>query len=230
MADELQINIIKKGKGDSAETGQQVSVHYEGKLTDGTVFDASRPRGTPFTFTLGQGQVIQGWDEGVKGMKVGEVRTLIIPPELGYGLRGAGGVIPPNATLEFEVELMAISTPATLGEADPDALLDAQKDGVIIIDIRRENEWVETGIIKGVETITAFTETGQLHPEFQERFMAVVENPETAIMLVCRSGTRTGNLGNALISQLGFGNVSHLSDGMIGWMEQGMKTVPFKPE
>ena len=135
MADELQINIIKKGKGDSAETGQQVSVHYEGKLTDGTVFDASRPRGTPFTFTLGEGQVIQGWDEGVKGMKVGEVRTLIIPPELGYGLRGAGGVIPPNATLEFEVELMAISTPATLGEADPDALLDAQKDGVIIIDI-----------------------------------------------------------------------------------------------
>ncbi len=110
MADELQINIIKKGKGDSAETGQQVSVHYEGKLTDGTVFDASRPRGTPFTFTLGEGQVIQGWDEGVKGMKVGEVRTLIIPPELGYGLRGAGGVIPPNATLEFEVELMAIST------------------------------------------------------------------------------------------------------------------------
>ena len=230
MADELQIDILTKGKGDSAEIGQQVSVHYEGKLTDGTIFDASRPRGAPFTFTVGAGQVIQGWDEGVKGMKVGEVRKLIIPPELGYGLRGAGGVIPPNATLEFEVELMAISTPATLAEANPDGLLEAQKKGVIIIDIRREDEWAATGIIEGVETITAFTQDGQIHPEFQERFMAVVETPETPIMLVCRSGNRTGNLGNALISQLGFSNVSHLSKGMLGWLEDGMKTVPFKAE
>jgi len=230
MADELQIDILTEGTGDSAEIGQQVSVHYEGKLSDGTIFDSSRPRGAPFSFTLGAGQVIQGWEEGVKGMKVGEVRTLIIPPELGYGLRGAGGVIPPNATLEFEVELMAITTPATLGQASIDDLKQARENGVIIIDIRREEEWIETGIIEGAEAITAFTQSGQLHPDFQERFMAAVESPETAIMLVCRSGNRTSNLGNALISQLGFSNVSHLSGGMLGWLEVGQKTIPFKAE
>ena len=230
MAAELQIEIITEGTGDSAEMGQQVSVHYEGKLTDGTVFDASRPRGAPFSFTLGAGQVIQGWEEGVTGMKIGEVRKLIIPPELGYGLRGAGGVIPPNATLEFEVELMAISTPATLGQASIDDLKQAQENGVIIIDIRREDEWIETGIIEGAEAITAFTQTGQLHPEFQEKFMAAVEGADTPIMLVCRSGNRTSNLGNALIEQLGFTDVSHLEGGMLHWLGKGQKTIPFTTE
>ena len=104
----LQIEEIKLGDGDSAAAGQFVSVHYTGWLTDGTKFDSSKDRNEPFDFPLGRRTVIAGWDEGVQGMRVGGVRKLTIPPQLGYGARGAGGVIPPNATLVFEVELLDI--------------------------------------------------------------------------------------------------------------------------
>lgn len=97
------------GSGAEAVAGKTVSVHYTGKLTDGTKFDSSLDRGDPFSFRLGAGQVIKGWDQGVAGMKVGGKRMLTIPPELGYGARGAGGVIPPNATLVFEVELLGVT-------------------------------------------------------------------------------------------------------------------------
>jgi len=105
---ELEITDIEPGDGAEAAAGHQVDVHYTGWLTDGTKFDSSLDRGQPFSFQLGGGQVIQGWDRGVVGMKVGGKRKLVIPPELGYGTRGAGGVIPPNATLVFEVQLLAV--------------------------------------------------------------------------------------------------------------------------
>ena len=105
----LQIEEVRLGDGDSAATGQFVSVHYTGWLTDGSKFDSSKDRDEPFEFSLGQRMVIAGWDEGVQGMRVGGVRKLTIPPQLGYGARGAGGVIPPNATLVFEVELLDIN-------------------------------------------------------------------------------------------------------------------------
>jgi len=96
------------GTGAQAEDGKNVSVHYTGKLQDGTVFDSSHSRGEPITFKLGIGQVIKGWDEGIALMKVGGKAQLIIPSGLGYGERGAGGVIPPNATLVFDVELVDV--------------------------------------------------------------------------------------------------------------------------
>ncbi|GAB2180241.1 FKBP-type peptidyl-prolyl cis-trans isomerase [Denitratisoma sp. agr-D3] len=105
----LVIEEIVVGEGDVAEVGHQVSVHYTGWLTDGQKFDSSLDRDEPFEFPLGKRWVIAGWDEGVQGMKVGGKRKLTIPPELGYGPRGAGGVIPPNATLVFEVELLGLS-------------------------------------------------------------------------------------------------------------------------
>jgi len=99
---------IKAGTGAEAVAGKTVSVHYEGKLLDGKVFDSSFERGTPIEFKLGVGQVIKGWDEGIALMKVGGQAALTIPSELGYGERGAGGIIPPNAMLIFEVELVAV--------------------------------------------------------------------------------------------------------------------------
>ncbi len=111
----LQMEDTVVGTGAEARAGQNVRVHYTGWLYDpaaannrGRKFDSSKDRGQPFGFGLGQGQVIRGWDEGVQGMKVGGTRVLTIPPEMGYGARGAGGVIPPNATLVFEVELLSV--------------------------------------------------------------------------------------------------------------------------
>jgi FKBP-type peptidyl-prolyl cis-trans isomerase FkpA len=108
----LQYEDTLVGDGAEAQAGQHVSVHYTGWLYNegvkGAKFDSSKDRNDPFQFGLGGGQVIQGWDEGVQGMKVGGTRVLIIPPQLGYGARGAGGVIPPNATLMFEVELLGV--------------------------------------------------------------------------------------------------------------------------
>ncbi|HET7098689.1 MAG TPA: FKBP-type peptidyl-prolyl cis-trans isomerase [Patescibacteria group bacterium] len=106
--DKLIIEDEKVGTGTEAVSGKKITVNYSGTLTDGTKFDSSYDRGAPFAFTLGIGEVIQGWDQGFAGMKVGGKRKLTIPSSMGYGASGAGGVIPPNATLVFEVELLKV--------------------------------------------------------------------------------------------------------------------------
>lgn len=104
----LKITDVKKGTGAEAADGKKVTVHYTGTLENGTKFDSSRDRGSPFPFVLGSGMVIAGWEQGVKGMKVGGIRKLVIPPNLAYGNRSVGGVIPPNSTLLFEIELLKV--------------------------------------------------------------------------------------------------------------------------
>lgn len=116
MTEPLQITDMVVGDGPEAKKGTRIRVHYTGRLADGTVFDSSVTRGEPFEFNLGAGQVIRGWDEGFAGMKVGGKRKLVIAPEYGYGEYGAGGVIPPNATLEFEVELLGVQEIPQPGE------------------------------------------------------------------------------------------------------------------
>ena len=226
-AEYLKIETIREGSGTIAETGLKVEVHYTGKLTDGSVFDSSVARGQPFSFILGQGQVIKGWEEGILGMRIGEIRVLTIPPELGYGAQGAGNAIPPHATLLFEVELLRVHTPPSLGQASVDAVQSAQTKGAIIIDIRREEEWRETGILDGAHTVTAFTKEGKLHPDFQSKFFALVQLPDTPVYLYCRTGNRTTSLGNALVDQVGFSNVTHLSTGIVGWKKAGKPVVAF---
>ncbi len=108
MPDGLKYVDLKIGSGPQPSAGQTVRVHYVGRLLDGTKFDSSRDRGQPFEFALGQGSVIAGWDEGVKTMRVGGRRKLIVPPQLGYGAQGAGDKIPPDATLVFDIELLGI--------------------------------------------------------------------------------------------------------------------------
>ena len=211
-----------------AETGMQVSVHYQGRLEDGTIFDDSHKRGEPISFTLGRGQVIKGWEQGIEGMAVGETRTLTIPPELGYGEQGAGDVIPPNATLIFDVELVSASVPATLSDYNSAELKQAQQDGAVIIDIRDENEWAQTGIIAGAQTITAFSPSGGIHPEFLDKFRAVAPTPETAVVLYCHSGGRSAMLGRALVEQLGFKEAAQLTGGIVAWAEAGEETVSYQ--
>ena len=108
MENSLNIDIIKEGSGSAIQSGQTAVVHYIGTFVDGTKFDSSVDRGVPLSFTIDAGEVIKGWDQGVVGMKIGEKRKLQIPPELGYGASGAGGVIPPNAILMFEIDLLEI--------------------------------------------------------------------------------------------------------------------------
>ena len=225
---DLKTETIIQGSGSKAELGMRVQVHYTGKLDDGTVFDSSVPRGEPFVFTLGQRQVIQGWEEGILGMLVGETRILTIPPALAYGSSGAGDIIPPNATLIFDVQLLATSWPPSLKELTTEQLLDAQKSGSVIIDIRSLNEWVETGIIAGAETVTAFSANGNLHSDFRKKFFSIIKSKDTPIVLYCRSGNRSKRLGDALVNQGNYTNVSHLSKGIIGWQKDGENTIVLK--
>ena len=226
LPQQAEIDLMDNTTTIIAEKHMQVSVHYQGRLEDGTIFDDSHKRGEPITFTLGKGQVIKGWDQGIEGMAVGEKRTLTIPPELGYGEQGAGDVIPPNATLIFDVELVAASIPATLTDLDVAGFKAAMAQGTLIIDIRNESEWQQTGIIEGAKQITGFSESGGVHPEFLEKFRAVAPTQDTALAIYCHSGGRSSGLGRALVEQLGYKNVSHLEGGITSWSDAGEQTVP----
>ncbi len=228
FASELRVETLVEGTGIQATENMKVTVHYEGRLEDGTIFDASKPRGRPFSFTIGAGQVIEGWELGVTGMKVGGQRRLTIPPNLAYGKNGAGDVIPPNATIVFEIELLSVTEAIVLGQTDPEELIVAQRQGVAIVDIRRESEWLETGIIDGASTITAFQQDGSIHPDFLQRFNLLVSTKQTPVLLYCRTGNRTTKLGNAIIEQLGFTNVSHLNGGIVRWKKEGKPTINYK--
>jgi rhodanese-related sulfurtransferase len=217
----FEVTTVKEGSGVAAKAGDIVSVHYTGTLTDGTRFDYSRDRDSPFTFTLGAGQVIQGWDQGVAGMKRGEQRRLVVPPEMGYGSR-AVSVIPANSTLLFDVELLDILSYTDIDNAGLKALLD--EGGVTLVDIRRPEEWKQTGIVEGSEMITAFTKRGALHPEFSEKFLKRFK-VEDRVVLICRTGSRTARLAQALVKELGWKGVYNVKHGIAEWIKLGNPVV-----
>lgn len=227
---ELQVTDVVVGTGKQAEEGMRVTVHYTGWLMDGTKFDSSKDRRRPFTFTLGQGRVIKGWEIGVKGMRVGGKRELVIPPELGYGPYGAPPRIPGNATLKFEVELLDVGAPkaslqgpkyANVGNDELKALLER---GVKIIDIRRAEEWAQTGVVEGSELITAFNKQGKVEQTFLQAFTTAAK-PHEEVILICRTGNRTRLIADALSARFGYEKIYNVTDGITKWIKDGNPVV-----
>ncbi len=222
--EELKINDIVVGTGKTAKDMDKVSVHYTGWLiNDDSQFDSSHNRGEPLNFTIGAGMVIPGWDQGVKGMKVGGKRELIIPPHLAYGERGAGRVIPPGSTLRFEVELVAIIE-RQYTNIDNEELKQLLSKGTKIIDVRHPHEWKETGIVKGSIMLESFKPTGRLRRDFIDEFAQTVKKDEPVI-LICRTGNRTSLLSEGLSEQFGYTKIYNVTKGIVDWMEKGNPVV-----
>ena len=212
LAKDLQIINDIKGEGIEIINHSKILVHYLGKLEDGTKFDSSYDRGDPLSFQIGLRQVIEGWERGLMGMKVGGKRTLIIPPELAYGEIGAGDLIPPNATLIFDVEIIDIKLPGyTLINASD--ISNLQEKNYKFIDIRTKNERNNTGIIPGSLEITAFDVYGKFVPEFMKTFNDLVELNDN-IVLISNKGEISSILANGFVEQLGATNMHSLKGGI----------------
>lgn len=213
---------IEMGEGDTAVEGARLVVQYVGFLPDGTPFDSSYDRGRPFDFTLGLGQVIQGWDLGIKGMRVGGRRELIVPPELAYGEKGAGTKVPPGATLRFEIELMKVEA-ATYTQLAPAALKALLGTGVTVVDIRPGPRQAETGTIAGAVSLPAFDEKGTLNRRFLAGLLNVVADKAAPVILIDDDGRRARYMGSFLTQNAGFTNLRGLDGGLTAWTGQGYR-------
>ena len=221
MADGIQITNIVEGEGTEIINHSKIQVHYTGKLQDGTKFDSSYDRGQPFSFQIGLREVIKGWEIGLMGMKVGGKRTLIIPPELAYGDRGAGDLIPPNATLTFDIEIVAVKHPG-YGLIKTDDIKRLKEDGYKFIDIRTEKERENTGIISGSLEITAFDIYGNFVPEFMKTFRDLVELDDN-IVFISNEGEIASMLANGFVEQLNATNMYALKGGVQQLIKENYK-------
>ena len=200
------------GEGFNIVNHTKVKVHYIGLLEDGSEFDNSYKRGEPITFQIGTRQVIQGWEIGLLGMKIGGKRKILIPSELGYGSRGAGDKIPPNSKLIFEIEIVDAILP-DYRTIDSKQLLLALTDNFLIIDIRTEEDRVKTGIIPGSFKLTAFDNLGNFNPEFIDAFNNKVKENDKVIF-VSDKGEISSILANGFVENLGKKNMYSLDGGI----------------
>ena len=221
IADGIQITNIVEGEGTEIINHSKIQVHYTGKLQDGTKFDSSYDRGQPFSFQIGLREVIKGWEIGLIGMKVGGKRTLIIPPELAYGDRGAGDLIPPNATLTFDIEIVAVKHPG-YGLIKAEDIQVLKEDGYKFIDIRTEKERENTGIISGSLEITAFDIYGNFVPEFMKTFRDLVELDDN-IVFISNEGEIASMLANGFVEQLNATNMYALKGGIQQLIKENYK-------
>ena len=221
MADGVQINNIIVGEGAEIINHSKILVHYTGKLQDGTKFDSSYDRGEPFSFQIGLRQVIEGWEIGLMGMKVGGKRTIVIPPELAYGDKGAGDLIPPNATLTFDVEVVAVQDPG-YGLVKAKEIKSLQDDGYKFIDIRTKKERDHTGIIPGSLEITAFDIYGNFVPEFMKTFRDLVELDDDTVF-ISNEGEIASILANGFVEQLKATNMYALEGGIQQLIKENYK-------
>jgi rhodanese-related sulfurtransferase len=217
------LKFVFEGEGAETIKHSKIQVHYTGKLQDGTKFDSSYDRGEPFSFQIGLRQVIEGWEIGLMGMKVGGKRTLIIPPELAYGERGAGDLIPPNATLTFDVELVAVQDPG-YGFVKTEEIKVLQDDDYKFIDIRTKKDRDNTGIIPGSLEITAFDIYGNFVPEFMETFRELV-SLEDNIVFVSNDGEIASMLANGFVEQLNATNMYALKGGIQQLIKENYKLL-----
>lgn len=215
---QVLVREIEVGDGDTAVDGTRVTVQYVGYLTDGTQFDSSYKLGRPFSFTLGLGEVIRGWDLGIRGMRVGGRRELLVPPSLAYGDKGASDVVPPGATLRYEIELLKVEG-ATFTPIAAD-VLKGELGTVKVIDIRPESRRAETGTIAGSIAIVAFDEKGVLNRAFLARLLDVATKTD-AIVLVDDDGRRARYMGTFLTQNAGFSKLTGLDGGLDSWSAKG---------
>ena len=211
-AADLQIKNNIEGEGVEIVNHSKIKAHYIGMLEDGTKFDSSYDRGEPFSFQIGLRQVIEGWETGIIGMQVGGKRTLIIPPELGYGQRGAGELIPPNSTLIFDIEIID-AQPPLYNLITSDEIQNLLKDNYKFIDIRTKEERDFTGVIHGSLEITAFDVYGKFVPEFMKTFNDVVDLNDN-IVFISNEGEIAYILANGFAEQFGAKNMNALKGGI----------------
>ena len=212
LSADLEIKNNIEGYGVEILNHSKIKVHYIGSLEDGTKFDSSYDRGEPFSFQIGLRQVIEGWETGIIGMKVGGKRTLIIPPELGYGERGAGELIPPNSTLIFDIEIIDAKPPA-YNIITIDEIQNLLNDNFKFIDIRTKKERDFTGVIPGSLEITAFDIYGKFVPEFMKTFQDLVDLNDN-IVFISNEGEIAAILANGFAEQLGAKNMNALKGGI----------------
>ena len=222
IAAEIEILSDFPGEGPIIENHSKISVHYRGYLEDGTEFDNSFRRNQPFTFQMGLRQVIPGWEIGLMNMKVGGKRRIKIPSELAYGKKGAGQLIPPNADLIFEIEIVTIQPPG-YKILNSDQLKSMQEEGLIVIDIRTKKEHKNTGTIKGSSKITAFDKKGNFNISFIDSYQ-LIANSTSKVVFVSDKGDISAILANGFVEQLGYKNIFSLKGGIQEWMAQGNAT------
>ena len=209
---------IVVGTGTEAVVKARVGVHYTGWLADNSEFESSRGLDSQLYFVIGAGEVIRGWEEGIKGMREGGKRELIIPPDMAYGAEG-NARIPANATLRFEVDLISVERPAyiDIGNVELRRMLE---DGVRIIDIRTPRQWAATGTIRGSKRLTAFDRHGTLMSSFLPRLRALAGPDETLILLGQR-GASSKSLANMLAEGAGYIRLYNVTDGIEAWIAEG---------
>ena len=223
FAKNIEIISDTPGYGIEIKNHYKVHVNYRGTLEDGTEFDSSYKRKKPLVFQIGLRQVILGWEKGLMGMKVGGKRTIKIPPELAYGSSGAGDLIPPNATLIFELDIVDAFEPG-YSEINSKDLINKQKEGFLIIDIRTAKERKNTGIIKDSIEMTAFNLNGNFNPNFLKDYQQIA-NKNDHVVFISNEGEVSSILANGFVEQLGSKNMYTLIGGIQNWIKEGRELL-----
>ena len=221
FANDVEILSDIPGNGLDIEEHYKVTVNYRGFLENGIEFDSSFKRNQPFIFQIGLRQVIPGWEIGLRNIRVGGKRKIKIPPNLAYGAKGVGKLIPPNSTLIFEIEVIN-ATPPSYKKVFPYQLSNKKTDGFKIIDIRTLKEREETGIIKGSLEMTAFDNLGNFNSEFVKFFEKQIK-PKDHVIFVSKKGDISSILANGFVEQLGKKNIYTLVGGIDKWILEGRK-------